>query len=49
MNLNEINHINNKRKFDTFTNMWRLNHSLLNKKWLKKTQGKLENTLSLKK
>ena len=49
MNHNEINHINNKRKFDTYTNMWRLNDAVLNKKWLKKTQEKSENALSLKK
>ena len=39
--------INNKRKTGTFTNTWKLNNTLLSNQWLKKkSQGKLENSLS---
>ena len=41
--------INNRRKFGKFTNMWKLNNTLLNNQWVKEKNNKLENILKLMK
>lgn len=45
----KLNHVNNRRKLDTFTNMWRLNHAVLNKKWFQKTTKEIGKCFEVKK
>ena len=45
----KLNHVNNRRKLDTFTNMWRLNHAVLNEKWFQKTTKEIGKCFEVKK
>ena len=45
----KLNHVNNRRKLDTFTNMLRLNHAVLNEKWFQKTTKEIGKCFEVKK